>query len=387
MSIVERVTSSVPVRIRSSLEGSPGMRQIFSGSIDFLPRKRNPNCRMHQADEEPLDDNVVDITAYRESKDQGLKDELYVTKRINECLVQGIDQKNPYAFGAGLSFWTDIDPDTHSGTTPEMRQKLKEAVEFQVHPTGALGEPITGDEMYADEYMKVSALANLRQSPAGDTLTEEERTNWFDSQFNRLNGRLFGINRSGGSVTPLNDFRFAIAMKRAFPAKANQIDVYNIKYNETVIRPGQALPVAERLLNRALKNNLLVEPFVSKQTFSPQAMDLTPGLIPMNQSEGWNETKIHFNSDNLAAVTMMRFINEFYPKYFTNHPMDSNVLKRAKDDLCAVAKSTRMMQDPNIVLLMAEHLANIKVLERILGSHSPSGQLVDLEMTKKASNF
>jgi hypothetical protein len=194
-----------------------------------------------------------------------------------------------------------------------------------------------------------------------------------ESQWQSLNGRLFDLNRSGGKNSVLSDLILATRLKEAFPERVDQIDVHDIKYPTGGVRKGQAIPIATEFLRRALKGQLLTEPFYSREAtvVNPNIHDISD-IRPRYQSELTSEYQYHLGSNALAAVTILRFMADFQPDYFRNEALDWKLLGQAQKDLADFRKKQpELFNDPNLILLYSEHITNFKIVSKLLDLQHP----------------
>lgn len=240
---------------------------------------------------------------------------------------------------------------------------IKKAVVDELLPTNIEGHSVPFNPTYGDDFTRVTSLANLRQSTGsldtGNPLVNQEIGNQWPS----LNGRLFDLNRAGGKNSVLSDLILATRLKEAFPERKDQIDVNDIKFAKGVIK-GQAIPIATEYLERASKGQLLTAPYYSREAImvNPNARDISE-FRPRYQSELTSEYQYHLGSNALAALTILRFMADFQPEYFSKNPVDWRVLDQAQKDLSVFSKKQpQLFNDPNLVLLYSEHVTNLKLV-------------------------
>ena len=339
------------------------------GTIEF-----NQVKQMQQEDLQQADQTIIEFPNSEEKQPFQLV-ETKIIDSTNQLLSDAREQKNPYLIGACSNALRDNERNVEPLDQQQI-EKLKEAVVLQLHPTDVLGNSIRGISLYANEQMKLSAIVNLRQNTFIEAqLTPEQKKEWFDQQFSSLNRELYSANRSAdlGSLT-LEDIRFATNLKLAFPEKVDEIDVYDVQYSDNVTRPGLAKMRALQLFKRSAQQNLFAPQFNEQEQIRPAQINVSEQLIPAIQSGAWNEQKIHFNSNNLAAVTVGRFIHEFYQNEQLERGLLERVVSGAKEDLVKIVQNNeKVLSDPHYLSALVTHLGNIKILEQLLESDSPTG--------------
>ncbi len=265
----------------------------------------------------------------------------------------------------------------------ELPQKLPRTTSERVAET-AINEfyqySITGvvlpySEHYEGDLYKAYMLANLRQSTGsletGHPQFNADTGNWFKM----LNGQLFYTNRIDdpskiNSEETFKSMSLAIRLKEAFPEKADQIDVYDVPLRHGGSRQGQAFALAASFLEKATQGQLY-PPDHKKIAVHPKDESNIGKARMTYQSDACTSEQFHLGSNALSAVMALRFMNEFHPQAAQDLTLDWGVLDQAKKDLQVFSNQPGVFQDPNLVMLMGEHLNNLNAAETLKSQHQP----------------
>jgi hypothetical protein len=256
--------------------------------------------------------------------------------------------------------------DVHIDPAPAtVVSSLKSVAISEVDPRDALGNRFH-DVKYNDNFSAVNALANLRQATGtletGDPVADSKMT----EQFRNINGQLFDLNRAGGNNTVLEDLQLAVLLKQAFPDQADQIDVKDVYYKSVIVIKGQAIEIANNYLQRAMEGKLFSVPAMNKDLLAINTgwTNLTQ-MRPRYLTEQISGYQMSLGSSALAAVGILRFLSEFDPNFKQIDKSKLTVLDKAEEDLTNFKQShPDAFDDPNILLIFGEHLANIHSIRK-----------------------
>lgn len=345
---------------------------FFSGRTD-APRLpgvmllSNPNSTarmklMDQATEQieiPLPENDVTTQTIQAEKD------LY---------LQSIFQNNGLLAGTSGRLLREQDqlPQTPSRTTSE---KIAETAINEFYQYSVKGDVLPLSEHLEGDLYKAYMLANLRQSigslQTGNPQFNAEIGNWF----NMLNGQLFYPNRIDdpskiSSEETFKSMSLAIRLNEAFPERTSQIDVYNVPLRQGGFRPGQAFTLATNFLEKAAQGELYRSDH-KKIAVRPKDESNIAKARMTYQSDACTSENYHLGSNALAAVTALRFMNEFHPQAVQELTIDWGLLDQAKKDLQMFANQPGVFQDPNLVMLLGEHITNLNSAETLRDQIQP----------------
>jgi hypothetical protein len=287
-------------------------------------------------------------------------------RALEDLFKKSIFQRNGIVAGTCLRLQGDIQSEIGRKIDPPVVTFIRNAAIDQVDPRDIMGHSFR-DKNYHDTMTAVHTLANLRQVTGSLETGNPQVDQKMPEQFKFLNGQLFDLNRAGGRETLLEDLRLAVLLKQAFPEQANLIDVNDIHYGSGGVMPGHAKEIAREYFSRSASGKLFSVPGIDKRPLiiQPGRTDLT-GYNPPYQTELVNGYQINFGSDNLAAVSIARFLAEFEPVFLQSADFKSQVLDRAQDDLIRYKnKHPEVFSDPQFVLLYGEHLANIQTIRKL----------------------
>lgn len=285
---------------------------------------------------------------------------------LNNLYIKAVFQKNGSVAGSCLRIQSEMDGRVEKIPSPVLGSIQGFAIN-QIDPHDALGNRFT-DRNYVDDQSLVYALANLRQATGSLETGNKEADLKIPEQFRNLNGRLFDLNRAGGNHSVLEDLNLAVRLKQAFPEKASQVDVSDVHYSAGGVMKGHAGEIAEIYLQRAIKGQIFSPALVDQKSFSsPDYRNLTRDFHPRYQTELFNGYQLNLGSAALAAAGILRFLADFDPDFAKKNQSYNTVLDRAQSDLDDLQKRRPdILQDPQMVLLFGEHLANIQVVKKTL---------------------
>lgn len=260
-----------------------------------------------------------------------------------------------------------------SKTIETIRKQTRE----ELLPVGIEGKVLQTATQYNDINSQLYSLANLRQS-TGSLETGDPQVNQKTKDiFHWANGDLFAFNRQGDQHAVLSDVNRALLLADAFPEDKSNIDVADVSYDGGVI-PGQAMKLAQDYLQRAMNNQLLVEPF-----YHPEPIPVNSGIEDLKNFNPPYESRLseyqyHLGSNALAGITLLDFLAVFDPAYLqTDAAGYAKTVNQAKQDLKVFDKKhPGLFQDPGMVLLFSEHLAKIHQVQAILNQKPASPQLL-----------
>lgn len=296
---------------------------------------------------------------------------------LEDLYTKAIFQRNGTIAGTCLRLQQEIGTKDKSKIDPPVLTSIKAAADYQVAPKDALGHSFR-DKQYGDSKSLVYSLANLRQASGSLETGNPEADQKMAEQFKYLNGQLFDLNRAGGRDTVLEDLRLAVVLKQAFPEQADLIDVNDIHYGSGGVMKGHAKDLAKEYFSRAASGHLFSVAGIDKSplTIHSGRTDLTD-FNPPYQTELVNGYQMNLGSDNLAAVSTLRFLAEFDPGFLQTADFKKHVLDQAHDDLIRYKnRHPDIFSDPQFVLLYGEHLANIQAVRKSLSKADPQQTLL-----------
>lgn len=347
-----------------------------------------PVFRPHSIQGEFLPDNITLVRRNIMNPDQNLEGNplpqpekqpdifTHTTEALQNLYKKTVFQKNGLIAGSCLRQLSLLDVRMDPAPSTVVAS-IKSVAISEVDPRDALGNRFHKVE-YNDNFSAVNALANLRQATGtletGDPAADSKMT----EQFRNINGQLFDLNRAGGNNTVLEDLQLAVLLKQAFPDQADQIDVKDVYYQSSIAIKGQAIEIANKYLQRAIEGKLFNVPAMNK---APLAIDtgwtnLTQ-MRPRYLTEQISVYQMSLGSSALAAVGILRFLSEFDPDFKQIDKSKLTVLDKAEEDLTNFKQShPDAFDDPNILLIFGEHLANIHSIRKSLSKTDSQNTLL-----------
>ncbi len=263
-------------------------------------------------------------------------------------------------------------PQTLPRTTSESIAEVttNEFYQYDV-PGGVL--PLS-EHMEGDLY-QAYLLANLRESTGSLQTDHAEFNAEIGNWFNRLNGQLFRTNRIDdpskiSSEETFKSMSLAMRLNEAFPERASKIDVYDVPLRQGGYRQGQMLTLAAVFLKKAAQGMLYSADHKKIPVRPKDESDMAKARMTY-QSDGCTSEEYSLGSNALAAVMALRFMGEFHPQAVADTAVDWGLLDQAKKDLQAFSNQPRVFEDPNLVMLMGEHITNLQMVEKMRNLHQP----------------
>lgn len=347
----------------------------FEGEVIFF---QPPVFRPHSIQGEFLPDNITLARRRIMNPDQNLEVSplpqpekqpdifTHTTEALQNLYNKTVFQKNGLIAGSCLRQLSQLD--VHMDPVPAtVVSSIRSIAISEVDPKDALGNRFHKTE-YNDNFSVVNALANLRQTTGTLETGNPDADSKMSEQFRNINGQLFDLNRAGGNNTVLEDVQLAVLLKQAFPEQADQIDVKDVYYKSAVAIKGQAIEIANKYLQRAVEGKLFSVPAMNKDLLpiNTSWTNLT-SLRPQYLTKQVSGYQMSLGSTALAAVGILRFLSEFDPNFSQIDKSKLSVLDTAEEDLSKYKKShPDAFDDPNILLIFGEHLANIHSIRKTL---------------------
>jgi hypothetical protein len=291
-----------------------------------------------------------------------------------ELYLKSIFQNNGLLAGTSGRLLRQQDelPQAPSSTTSDNIAKttVNEFYQYSVK-----GDVLPLSEHYEGDLYKAYMMANQRQSngslQTGHQEFDAEIGNWF----NMLNGQLFRTNRIDdpskiGLEETFKSMSLAMRLNEAFPERASKIDVYDVSLRQGGFRQGQMLKLAAAFLEKAAQG-VLYQSDHKKIPVRPKDESNMAKARMTYQSDGCTSEEYSLGSNALAAVMALRFMGEFHPQAVQDIAVDWRVLDQAKKDLQKFSDQPGVYQDPNLVMLMGEHISNLRAAEKLKNLSQP----------------